>query len=225
MVKVAAIIVTRGDQDLSPIIAGLPDWETLVWDNGQGKLWRFDEDQDSVLIDVDDLGVYGRYAAIEHTDAELIYVQDDDVIVSDPEALAKVWELHGSYPWDGRTDEPWGSDPRDFLDHVVCNMPPEFRHDFYEEHALVGFGACFHRDAPGQAFAQVVTAFATPADIDWFHRTPDIVFTALTPRVLVDVPKEDLPWAHHETRMWKQPGHQAERVRMLDLVRQVRDGA
>jgi hypothetical protein len=60
---------------------------------------------------------------------------------------------------------------------------------------------------------------------DFWHRTCDIVFTALTPRVLVDVPYEDLPWASAENRMWKQPTHREERGRMLELVRQVRDAA
>ena len=51
-----------------------------------------------------------------------------------------------------------------------------------------------------------------------FRRTCDIVLTALTPRVLVDVPKENLPWAEGEERMYRQPEHVGERKRMLDTV-------
>ena len=116
---------------------------------------------------------------------------------------------------------------------VVCNMPQEFRHSFYTDHALVGFGAAFHRHAPKRAF----NLFEDQAGIyrhgiyvgdphpDFWKRTCDIVFTGLTPRVLVDIPKQCLPWENDDNRMWKQPEHQAERARMLDLVKQVRDGA
>lgn len=197
--NVAACIVTRGDQNLLPIIQSLPpDWEVIVWDNSRER----------------DLKVYGRYAAIDRTDAEVIYVQDDDVIVSDPDAIVRRWHGALGHEWD-----------KTLLPGVVCNMPAEFRHDFYEEHALVGFGAVFHRGAPERAFERFEEPHMPVAiyERDFFNRTCDIVFTALTDRVLVDVPKEDLPWAHYQDRMWKQPGHQADRVRMLDLVRQVRD--
>ncbi len=184
MTAVAAIIVTRGDQDLTPVAASIPEeWDLVIWDNSAGE----------------DLSVYGRYAAIARTTAEVIYVQDDDCIVSDPAFIA-------------RTLIEWGPEV------VVSNMPREFRHGFYTDHALVGFGAAFHRDAPQQAFDRL-TATGLPIEREWFLRTCDIVFTALMPRVLVDVPHEDMPWAHYESRMWKQPGHQAERARMIDLVR------
>jgi len=188
--NVAAIIVTRGDQDLTPIVASLPEeWPVVIWDNSVEK----------------DLAVYGRYAAIARTDAELIYTQDDDCIVSEPQVLVEAW-------LDTATDE-----------YVICNMPSEFRHDFYAEHALVGFGACFHRDAPERAFARFSLSDGgyplTQNDLGFYHRTCDIVFTALTPRVLVDVPHENLPWAYHYDRMYRQPELLAERVRMLDLVR------
>jgi hypothetical protein len=198
VLNVAAIIVTRGDQDLAireRILPSLPEeWEWHVWDNEVEE----------------DLAVYGRYAAIQWTDAELIYVQDDDCVVSDPRAIVDAWR-----EWHGR-GIPNG--------HVVCNMPQEFRHDFYEDHALVGFGAAFHRDAPQRAFARFFgsdTGNLITRDLQHYYRCCDVVFTGLTPRVLVDVPYENLPHAFYETRMWKQPEHQAERARMLDLVRQL----
>lgn len=206
---VAAIIVTRGDQDIRPVLASLPEeWEQVVWDNSKEV----------------DLGVYGRYAAIRRTDAEIIYVQDDDCIVSHPRTIVDGLKVSGHKDgFKGYPEYGWS------LDMVVCNMPPEFRHSFYEEHALVGFGAAFHRDAPFDAFGRFADAFnSTPTDLlartdmnALYLRTCDIVFTGMTPRVLVDVPKVDMPWAHYEDRMWKQPEHQADRVRMLDIVREI----
>jgi len=211
VMRIAAIIVTKGDQRLEPILESLPsDWDWVIWDNGKKRVLV-----NGASFDVADLSVYGRYAAIEYTDAELISVQDDDCIVSDPQALVDAWHEADGGSVEKETHWGWGG--------VVCNMPPEFRHDFYEDHALVGFGAVFHRDAPQRAFRKF--AGAGPTDQWWMTeeglRTCDIVFTALTPRVLVDVPVENLPWAYHYDRMWRQPEHQAERVRMLDLVRQI----
>lgn len=197
-VTVSAIIVTRGDVSLDKIIG--QDWpdsvgEILVHDN-------------SVEID---LSVYGRYAAVETAKNPIIFVQDDDVLLP-RESLETI------------LSRLTVSDPH----AVVCNMPARFRDQpQYErgDSALVGFGACFHRDAPKRAFEK----FVAPADGfnlasgPWFHRTCDVTFTALTPRVLVDVPYEDLPHAHAENRMWKQPQHVEERMRMLELVRKVRD--
>lgn len=217
--NVSAVIVTRGDQSLEPSIGPMPkEWDLLIWNNGAGRVSV--NYPDGFFKDVPDMSVYGRYAAIEHTDAELIYVQDDDCVVSDPQAIVDAWIDAVNY--DGVDDRV--VDPR-YL--VVCNMPPEFRHDFYEDHALVGFGACFHRDAPEEAFASFWTAVTLggirPVGTDFFERTCDIVFTGLTPRVLVDVPRTDLPWQAADNRMWKQPTHMEERKRMLDLVKQVRD--
>ena len=220
--NVCAIIVTRGDQDLTPILDSLPlEWERIVWNNGMKAAWIDAGGDDHRWVDGSDLSVYGRYAAIEHTAAELIYVQDDDCLVSDPLAIVNAWEYVAL--------ELGEIDRTGTRGHVVCNMPQEFRHEFYEEHALVGFGAAFHRDAPDLAFTRFGLSSHSAGSVAWgagvdqgfFDRTCDIVFTALTPRVLVDVPKEDMPWAHYETRLWKQPGHQAERTRMLDLVRQI----
>lgn len=212
--KFSVVIPTRGDQDLAPIIEsydGIAD-EVLIWDN-------------SVR---DDLGVYGRYAMIEEARNGLILTQDDDCVVSDPQAIVEVWKDAWQAGIQGRAGALQFHAAAD--EHIVCNMPPEFRHDFYRDHALVGFGAVFHRDAPEQAFRRLEEAdpFVTHLSVEDaptpFVRTCDIVFTALTPRVLVDVPKENLPWATDEARMYRQPEHVAERSRMLELVRKVRGG-
>lgn len=214
--NVSAVIVTRGNVDLRPILDSLPPaWEQVVWNNAGGvdgasaTVSVQNGRKPMVMADVGpDLGVYGRYAAIAHASHDLIYVQDDDCIVSDPEELVSVW---GDAP-----------------DHViVCNQPEPWRSNpFYADHALVGFGAAFHRDVPQRAFATltgpVMKASGTLWIEDgWFRRTCDIVVTALTPRVLVSVPHESFAYAWGDDRMWRQPTHQAERDRMLALVKEI----
>lgn len=234
--KVSAVIVTRGDVDLGPILRSLRKWEVVVWDNGAGKVTRYNNASSPLrwyakveASGVDDLAVYGRYAAIEYARGDLIYTQDDDCIVSDPQAIVDA--LIPLLPEIGWVGSPPGELFLSTLrPPVVCNMPEEFRHDFYVDHALVGFGSAFHRDAPEQAFERFNTApMKMPAKVGYreelerlFNHTCDIVFTALTPRVLVDVPKENLPYASDDYRMWRQPTHQGERAAMLELVRNVK---
>lgn len=73
--QVSAVLVTRGDIDLSPIVKTLP-FEVVVWNNGE----RFDHQ------------CYGRFAAIPETTTPHIYVQDDDLTIDALELLA---EYHG----------------------------------------------------------------------------------------------------------------------------------
>ena len=186
MTSVTAIIVTRGDVDLDQVIGSLPrDWEVILWNNGVPEVQVYGVCR-FTLPSIKDLSVYGRYAAIEHASHDLIYVQDDDCIVSDPQAIVNAWM---DIPVSLASVTEHGHNAG-----VVCNMPSEFRHDFYTDHALVGFGAAFHRDAPERAFArfQRETEFLSRGPwesvVPFYRRTCDIVFTALTPRVLVDVP-------------------------------------
>lgn len=235
--SVSAIIVTRGDVDILPILDSIPDdWEKLVWDNGAGTVRTWKGHRWGVVAHpVSDVSVYGRYAAIEHAGHDLIYVQDDDVIVSDPGRIVAAWEdarakCEGT-EWDPRY--LWHASPEDikgigFGQHVACNMPPEFRHDFYEQHALVGFGAVFQRDTPKRAFDRWYAGAKDPsANGEWgkIRRTCDIIVTALSPRILVDVPKTNLSYAENENRMYRQPEHQSERTWMLAQTMKVKEEA
>jgi hypothetical protein len=209
-VNVSACLVTRGDVDLEPIIASIPQgWEILIWDNGCKMIHRSDGWAERIT----DLSVYGRYAAIEYASHDLIFVQDDDVIVSDPQAIVDAW-IGSNGPFNAGA-------------HIVCNMPPEFR-PHYPDSGLVGFGASFHRDAPQRAFDRFSLHYNTPDsprfDQQMLYRRADNLFTVLTPRVLVDVPKTDCSYASDPNRMWRQQGHTSERDAMIRLARQVRDG-
>lgn len=218
--NVSACLVTRGNVDMQPVIDSLPrDWEIVLWSNGERMVWR----SDGWAEVCSDLSVYGRYAAIEYATHDLIYVQDDDVIVSDPAAIAAEWcEASGRR-------EPLGLP---MAEHIVANMPQEFRHDGYTDSCLVGFGACFHRDLPEKLFRDYELSSAMPWGktfgatdlLPVFYRTCDVMFTTLAPaRVLVDVPKTNREFAEDPDRMYRQPEHVGERKRMLELSRKVRD--
>lgn len=265
MVSVSAIIVTRGDVDLSEILASIPpEWERIVWNNGHRKVTVSNSQETwwsramgkapapSTSHIQADLAVMGRYEAIKYALWDVVYVQDDDVLLStdDMREMVRTFDEH-SAPWCWRCPDPKPSPFVQWEDFAVCNMPLEFRHDGYIEHSLVGFGAVFHRDAPAKAFGRFwnrgsfESDFAVhlrmpldPEEVQrssreefivnpppprFFQRTCDVVFTALTPCVLVDVPKTNLPWATDDNRMYRQKTHVGERQRMLDLALQVRD--
>lgn len=74
---VTAIIVTRGDVDLEPILATLPYGEIIVWDNSKRPV---------------DRGVYGRYEAIAEASNDIIYFQDDDIIFTAHDELLAAYE-------------------------------------------------------------------------------------------------------------------------------------
>jgi hypothetical protein len=230
-VKVSACLVTRGDQEeeLQRIIESIPQgWEIVIWDNGEKMVSR----SDGYAEVCTDLAVYGRYAAIAHASHDLIFVQDDDVIVSDPQAIVDEWDRVALT----KESDPAGPQP-DWNSHVVCNMPQEFR-PHYPDSGLVGFGAAFHWDAPQRAWLRLGqwrlreleagrlaprVAAEVVRDSEVFLRRCDNVFTTLTPIVMVDVPKIDCAYASDSNRMWRQSDHIGERDRMIQLARQVRD--
>lgn len=63
--QVSAVLVTRGDVDLTPVLDSLPFDDVVIWNNSTRP---------------EDLKVAGRYAAIAEAKHELIYTQDDDAI-------------------------------------------------------------------------------------------------------------------------------------------------
>jgi len=64
--EVTAVIVTRGDTDLDPIIASLLDYDdVVVWDNSIRPDWK----------------CAGRYIGCLEIDTDKVYWQDDDTIV------------------------------------------------------------------------------------------------------------------------------------------------
>lgn len=73
---ISAVIVTRGDVDLDPILKTLPYEDIVIWDNSQ----RHDQK------------IFGRYAAIPEARNEIIYFQDDDVIFTEHEQLLAEYE-------------------------------------------------------------------------------------------------------------------------------------
>ena len=74
--QVSAVIVTRGNVDLSPIIETLPYAQLIVWND----------------LERGSKGVYGRYLAMQEAAHEVVYFQDDDVLFSAHEELLGAYQ-------------------------------------------------------------------------------------------------------------------------------------
>lgn len=70
--NVSAVIVTKGDKDLTPIINELPFNDIVIWDNS---------------VEPVDYKIYGRYLALSKVRHNIVYTQDDDAIVDIPAVL------------------------------------------------------------------------------------------------------------------------------------------
>lgn len=88
--RISAVLVTRGNVDMQPILDTIPYGEIIVWDNST--------EQDSKI--------FGRYRGALRAAHEVVYFQDDDVIFTqhqelldayDPDRLVANW-AHGETP-------------------------------------------------------------------------------------------------------------------------------
>ena len=154
--RVSACLVTRGNVDLEPILATLPYDDVVVWNNSERE----------------DLGIYGRYAAIAEAKHPVIFTQDDDLLVTCHDQLANHYRP-------GR---------------LVCNYPHPW------DIPWVARGALFDRDLPERAFAKY-RARGYQHDRDFTHWICDGVFAMLTPFDVVDYGSEDLPWCNDSGRV------------------------
>lgn len=178
---ISAVLVTRGNVPMEPIIESLPFDDIVIWDNSER----------------DDLFVYGRYAAIAEAKHDIIYVQDDDVILP-PESLDLLIAAYAT-------------------GIITANMPERFL-PYYTDSCLVGFGSVFDRELPGNAFGR----FGSKSIVRYenrFKRACDVVFTAMTPFKSLDLPYTQLSYATGSDRMYQQPGHSKERADMLEEAR------
>lgn len=74
--QISAVLVTRGDVDMTPVVDSLPFDDIVIWDNSQRE----------------DLQCYGRFAGIAEAKHDHVYVQDDDLII---DALALLAHYDG----------------------------------------------------------------------------------------------------------------------------------
>jgi hypothetical protein len=123
---VAAVLVTRGDVDMAPVLDSLEPVfdEIVIWDNSTRPA---------------DFQCYGRFAGIAETTKPFVYVQDDDVIAP-AEALLRVYTGREILA-NKKPDEEWR-----FLG-IGAVFPRELADCFQAYADLYGMDADFYRAA------------------------------------------------------------------------------
>lgn len=188
---VTACLVTRGDQPdaISLITESLIFDRVIVWDNSKAaRDWK----------------CAGRYVAAIEAETEVVYFQDDDVLVpaETQQALVNAYRP-------GVMVANWGhgSDP-----------------DGYDDLPLVGTGAIVDRRLPLHALDRYLQEW--PND-DAFCYEADFIAGALYPVFKhVYLPFEiNLKIAQHPSRLCNQPWQRELKRRITNRAREIRDGA
>lgn len=195
--ELTAVVVTRGDVELGPILDTLDGFgKLIVWDNSDR---------------MPDSAVYGRYRALARVGSGAVYVQDDDVILP-PESLAAL--AAGYVP-----GKIVANVPDRFRPHYPDSCLLGFGAVFDPILPALAFQrfARFHHE-PGVLTGGAALVVQEPT----FLRTCDVVFTALTDYVLYDLPYEEREFATASNRMYRQADHVGERARMLERARAAR---
>lgn len=183
---VGAVIVTRGDCDLSPILDSLIFKDVTVWDNSV----------------VGDQGAFGRYIGILLTARAVIFVQDDDCIITPEDQQRLVDEYEPGV--------------------ISALMPPE-RIDYHDT-VLIGWGAMFDWNMPAKAFARWRDAGHEMQTQEFKVVGCDFVFPLLSLWKRLDAYHVDLPHAHAPNRTWGSwPRYAEVKERYLREGRAIRD--
>jgi hypothetical protein len=166
---VTAVIVTRGNVDLSPCLDPLPYKNVVVWDNSQRNI---------------DYRVFGRYAALAEVTTPLVYWQDDDVIPH-PEIHDRLLLEYERDKVVANMDDPWidGAGYRDKLVMMgagsICDydLPHKifewyFQHYDWDDDLLVECDFAFGTLAPSKRIDVPYTVREFSDDLDRLYQQP-----------------------------------------------------
>jgi len=138
---VAAVLVTRGNVDLAPILETLP-YEVVVWDNSRRPA---------------DLAAFGRYVAIQETRKRVVYFQDDDCLVTCHDQLLAEYEP-------GKIVANMPAHRKDYTDTVLIGWGSLFDREL-PAHAFARWGR--HYPSSGMDFWRIGADFVFPMLTPW----------------------------------------------------------
>ena len=200
---VSAVIVTRGNVDLAPVIDKLPYDDIVVWNNSVidptwngGPALVAKKQGPVTILGGADYKCFGRYAAIPYTKNPVIFWVDDDVIFSEHESLLALYEP-------GR---------------LVSNMDPEWAGVYQGSVALVGAGSLCDAWLPAVIWGTYFSAH--PWDDDVLVEA-DFAFGTLAPSTIVDVGFDVREFTDDPDRLYRQPGQTERKWRMIHRCREM----
>jgi hypothetical protein len=191
--QVSAVIVTRGDVDLGPVLDSLIFDDVVVWDNSK---------------EPEDQGTYGRSLATLRARHPVVYSQDDD-IVHTPQNQRTIVGAYEPRILTGCMWPEWSAGARQ-----------QGIEGGYDDLVFAGAGSVYDAATVHWAAAKYTDVF--PFD-DWFRLWADTIIGVIAPTKQLDVRFEALPHAEAPNRMCNLPDAAAEKKRAIERAREVRD--
>jgi len=172
---VTAVIVTRGDVDLAPVLDSLIFSDAIVWNNADRPI---------------DQMTYGRVLAASLAPNEVIYSQDDDLIHSHENQ----WRILHSYDEERMVGCMWPEWSDGARRQGIENG--------YGDLVFPGSGSISHRDTWLDAVDLYLDRY--PLD-DFFRLWSDTLIGVIAPTTALDVRFDVLPAAENGCRMANLP--------------------
>ena len=191
--QVSAVLVTRGNVDMQPIVDSLIFDDVVVWDNS---------------VEPQDQMTYGRCLAIARAKHPIIYSQDDDLIHSAENQLAILDHYQPGVMVGCMWDE-WSAGAR----------AQGIWHG-YDDLVFAGSGSVYDSTIPSRAAARYLECF--PLD-DFFRLWADTIIGIIANTHQIDVRFEILPSASADYRMCNQSGAVQDKKEAIRRARAVRD--
>ncbi len=192
----ACLLAYKRHDNMQPIVRSLQQYdfidEILVWNNLAGKPLNLEGTKVRVINSDENRLCYGRFLCARQAKNEIIYVQDDDVIVENIPSLFQAF-----------LDDPSG------VVHALNTNHYQQRHKyvhFYGQGALVGWGAFFKK-----TWLNVLDEFLSENPANYlFHREADQLFTILTGLPHRPLPASIQLLSHNSTpgiALYREPEH------------------
>ncbi len=195
--RVSAVIVTRGDVDLEPILATLRQVpridDVVVWDNSER----------------DDLAVWGRHAAVAEARHACTYSQDDD-LVHTPAGIERILDTYTPGHIVGCMWPEWSEGAR------RQGIP-----NGYDDLAFPGSGSVYDRYVALDAARRYLDIY--PYD-RFFQLWCDAIIGTLAPTRNIDERFTILPAAYGPDRIAALPDAAKLKREAIMRARAVRDG-
>ena len=192
--NVSAVIVTRGDVDLQPVLDSLIFDDVVVFDNSKSQT---------------DLMTFGRVAGARLAKNEIIYSQDDD-LVHPAEAQR---ELVAAYEEGMITGCMWDEWSRGAEEQGIPNG--------YDDLVFPGSGSISHRALWEDCIDEYLAEY--PYD-DFFKLWCDTIIGVIAPSKQLDIRFQILPAALNLQRMADLPNAEELKGEAIRRARGVRDG-
>jgi hypothetical protein len=190
---VTAVIVTRGDVDLEPVLDSLVFSNVVVWDNGE-------QEQDEMT--------YGRMLGSLEAPTEIIYTQDDDIVHS-PENQMMILAAYTSMHLTGCMWDDWSAGAR-----------RQGIENGYDDLVFPGSGSISQRALWTVAHARYLEHY--PHD-DFFRMWSDTIIGVISPTIQIDVRFEELDWGNNDNRMARMEDAVALKTEAIRRAREVRN--